>query len=468
MRRVSAHLAVASILPLAIGSAYAADPSTSAKASIPQQDVTADAWKTWVLSSGKEMRLPPPPDAAASASELEEVRNLLAKVDPAMREKIEQWDFWSPSHRWNEMMVDLNTATPLAGSGINRAFTMLNVALHDAMIAAWDSKYAYQRQRPAQVDPSLKTAVPSPSNPSYPCEHSVAAGVASAVIAHLYPSAAEKVNATAEEAMRSRIQAGVSFPSDTKVGFDLGKQVAGRVIEYMKLSGEKPTASIPSGLGIWKGPNNPQGLEDVAWKPFVLTSPNQFRPPPPPAHDSPERAAELAEVKNFKRTPFTNNKAFYWQYGQNGGPGLVYTYVAEIGKRLAEEGAHVSPPRAARAYALTYVAHYEGWIASQDAKFHYWTARPNQFDPGITTVINTPVFPTYPSNAATLGEAPAVVLSYLFPREKQRYEGWSKEWSESRFWAGIHFRSDLTSGTQIGRKVGESVVARAQADGSDK
>jgi membrane-associated phospholipid phosphatase len=137
----------------------------------------------------------------------------------------------------------------------------------------------------------------------------------------------------------------------------------------------------------------------------------------------------------------------------------------EVSRRLLESGP-VSAPRAARAYALVNVAHYEGWIASQDAKFHYWVARPNQFDSTVTTVIPTPPFPTYPSNAATLVRAPTVVLAYLFPRERDRYEAWVKEFGESRLWAGIHFRSDITSGWEIGRQVGDAVVARAKADGS--
>jgi len=342
---------------------------------------------------------------------------------------------------------------------------MLNVAINDAMVSAWDSKYAYNRARPGDLDARFASAIPASRSPSYPCEYSVAAGAAAAVIAHIYPAEAQRVSSAAEEAARSRVMAGAAFPSDAKAGLELGRAVAARVIARMKVDGSRWAGTVPAGPGLWKG-TNPVGVNEVSWPLFVMSSSSQFRPPPPPAHDSAQRAAELAETKDFKRTPFTNSKVFYWQFGQLGLPGVTFRLSEEVGRRLAEDGSHAHAPRAARAYALVHVAQYEGWIASQDAKFHYWTARPNHFDPTVTTVIPTPPFPTYPSNAATLVNAPAVVLSYLFPQERGRYEGWVREFGESRLWAGIHFRSDLQSGWEIGRQVGEAVVARARGDGS--
>jgi membrane-associated phospholipid phosphatase len=446
--------------------ANAADVPIPPTQSVHSQDRAAGGWKTWVLSSGSEMRLPAPPDSDATARELEDLRKLSATVTPDLLDKIKYWDFRSPPHAWNDLMIEFIAASPLAPGYGPRAFAMLNVALHDAMIAAWDSKYAYNRPRPAEVDPSIGTLLPARAYPSYPCEHSVAAGAAAAVLLHIYPKEAERIKAAAEEARMSPVTAGSVFPSDSRMGFELGRNVAVKVIEHMRLKDPQPAGPSPQGPGIWKGISNPPGLNDMHWKRFVLDSPDQFRPGSPPAHDSQERAAELAEVRNFKRTPFTNSKVFYWQYGQRGGPAFAFGVVDEVGKQLAVNGAHASPPKAARAYALATVAQYEGWIASQDAKFHYWAARPNQIDPTVTTVIDTPPFPSYPSNNATIVNAPAVVLSYLFPREKHRYEAMAHEAGESRLWAGIHFRSDITTGNLIGQKVGEAVIARARSDGS--
>jgi PAP2 superfamily len=428
----------------------------------------AGTWKPWVLKSGSELRLRPPPDAQATASEMQEVRALAGRRDSAALERIYYWDFSSPVYRWNEMLTD--TAAPQnfgAGGGLGiRAFAMLNVAIHDALIAAWDSKYAHNRRRPGEADPKLASALPAPRSPSYPCEYAVAAGAGSAVLAHLFPGEAKRFADAAEEAARSRVMAGVVYPSDTRAGLDLGKAVAARVIEYLKMDGKKWEGTVPVGPGLWVG-SNPGGVDDVGWKLFVLSSASQFRPGPPPAPDSPERAAEIAEVKNFKRTPITNSKVFYWQFGQYGGPGVLHRLSDEVGRRLAEFGLDRNAPRAARAYALVHVAHYDGWIASQDAKFHYWTARPNQFDPTITTVVPNPNFPTYVSNAATLGTAPTTVLSHIFPREAARYRSLAQEFGESRLWAGIHFRSDIEAGFAIGRNVGQKVIERAKADGTE-
>jgi membrane-associated phospholipid phosphatase len=427
-------------------------------------DAGAGAWRTWVLSSAKDATVPPPPDGQATAAELRALRTAAGQRDAAAQQRIRYWDFWSPPHLWNEILTDISAASPIPGGSGIRAFAMMNVAMHDALIAAWSAKYAHNRPRPGAIDVHL-AVVDVPRSPSYPCEHSVAAGAASAVIAHIYPKQAERVSAAAEEAARSRVQAGAAFPSDTRAGLDLGRAVAARVIEFMKIEPGAPTVVVPTGAGLWKG-TNPVGVNEVTWRRFVLTSPGQFRPAPPPGPDSAQRAAELAEVKSFKRTPFTNSKVAYWQFGQQGQPGLTFRLSEEVGRRLAEDGAHPSAPRAARAYALVHVAHYEGWIASQDAKFHYWTERPNQADPTITTVVPTPPFPTYPSNAATLATAPTVVLKYLFPRESARYDAWAREFGESRLWAGIHFRSDLDAGWEIGRRVGDAVVERARRDGA--
>jgi hypothetical protein len=445
------------VVVTAVAGLIASTASVSGQAA---NGATANGWRPWVLGSVSEVQIAPPAD---TATDLQQLQSLVSQRDPAALERIRYWDFRSPSHRWNEILTDISVASPLGTGQASRAFAMMHVAIDDALAAAWDAKYTVNRKRPGEVDSTLAVAVAVAPVPSYPCEVSVVAGAAAAIIAHIYPKEAQRVAAAAEEASRSRVQAGAAFPSDAQAGLELGRKVAERVIAFGKISDTKWSGNLPTGPGLWKG-ENPGGVNDVEWKTFALTSPSQFRPGPPPAPDSAKRQDELAEVKALKRTPPMIAKANYWQFGQQGQPGLIFRLGEEVGLRLAEAGHDANTRRAARAYALVYVAHYDGWVASQDAKFHYWTARPNQFDPTVTTIFPTPNFPTYPSNAATLGMGPAVVMSYLFPREAPRYAEWAREWGESRLWAGIHFRSDIDAGWEIGRRVGETVVQRAQRD----
>src|SRR5207247_4517830 len=169
--------------------------------------------------------------AQATATYLQDLRTLAEQRDAATLERIRYWDFWSPAHRWNELLTDTRVAQNLFSPHGLRAFAMLNVAIYDALIAAWDSKYAYNRRRPGEAAPRLATALPTPRSPSYPCEHSVAAGAGSAVLGHLFPKEAQRFTEAAEEESRSRVLAGVVYPSDARAGLELGQAVAARVIE---------------------------------------------------------------------------------------------------------------------------------------------------------------------------------------------------------------------------------------------
>src|SRR3982751_694262 len=105
---------------------------------------------------------------------------MVAKRDDAALQQIAYWNAGPPSYRWNEIGVNafVSNALPLT----SRDWALLNVAIYDATIAAWDSKYAHNRLRPSVVDPTLTTVIPNPSSPSYPSEFAVTAGAASAVL----------------------------------------------------------------------------------------------------------------------------------------------------------------------------------------------------------------------------------------------------------------------------------------------
>ena len=213
-----------------------------------------------------------------------------------------------------ELALDRIIRGPLKGLNAARHVALVNVAIYDATIAAWDSKYVYRRPRPGSGDPSFTTAVAPSPTPSYPDEHAVTAAAAAGVISYLFPQDAGRFRSLAAEAAQSRVIAGVAYPSDAEAGLKLGQAVAERVIARAKADGfdRKWTGSVPSGPGRWNGTNPLMPLAGT-WKTWVLAPADRFRPGPPPAYNSAQEQAELAEIKIFPRTFDSNASAFFAQ-----------------------------------------------------------------------------------------------------------------------------------------------------------
>lgn len=417
-------------------------------------------WKTWVITPGKEFRLPAPPDKTASQTEVQQLEALAKTRDAAALERIRYWDSGSPNYRWNELAVQQALKNGMGANRAARMLSLVHVAIFDAMVVAWDNKYQHFRPRPSQLQRSFKTALPNPSSPAYPSEHAVAAGAASAVLAALFPNDAAVFQAKAEEAGRSRLLAGTDYPSDVTAGLELGRKVAAKVLERAKADGSdaKWNGSVPTEKGKWTGSNPVEPLGGT-WRTWALGAGNQFRPGPPPAFDSAQMGKELLEIKEFKRTNLTNITASYWEY--YGGRAYFDLYTQLLGQKLFEYHLDRSPPRAAQAYATQAVAFHDLFVAAWDTKYTYWQIRPFQLDPGVTPVFTTPNHPSYPAAHATIAGAMETVMGALFPADAAFFGKQADDESWSRLWAGIHFRSDIEAGRALGRKVGNVVLERA-------
>src|SRR5262249_1490553 len=152
-----------------------------------------------------------------------------AKRDATALDRISYWDAGSPGYRWHELATQKTVRDGVAIPAY-RVLALMNVAIYDATVAAWDAKYAFKRPRPAAADPTRAPAIPTPARPSCPCEHAVAAGAASTVLGYLFPDDAASLTELATEAADSRVAAGVAFPSDTAAGLELGRRVGERVV----------------------------------------------------------------------------------------------------------------------------------------------------------------------------------------------------------------------------------------------
>jgi membrane-associated phospholipid phosphatase len=426
----------------------------------------AGTWKTWVIDSGTQFRAPPPPDRTATEKELVELARIAATRDGAALDRVAYWDTGSPSYRWSEIAVAEHLRIGTVWQIAARNLALMHIAIYDAMVAAWDSKYAYKRSRPSAVNADLTTVLVNPPSPSYPAEHAVAAGAASEVLAYIFPERSEFFRKLADEAARSRLIAGVNYESDVAAGMALGRQVAVLVIARGKSDGTdaKWTGSVPTGPGKWTG-TNPILPMAGTWKPWVLSSPGEFRPGPPITYDSPEKAAELAEIKSFPRTPQTNNEALFWEAAVGGLRAYQY-WNDQLSRKTLEYRLDNNPPRAARAFMLPFVTLYDIGIACWEAKYTYWAIRPFQLDPDVKPVFATPNHPSYPAAHACASISATRMLGYLFPRDADAFAALGERAAESRIWAGIHYRSDIVAGRQLAIAVVDKVIKRATQDGA--
>jgi len=427
---------------------------------------TAGQWRTWTISSGKDYRVPPPPDPNETRAELRAMADLIGQNTEDTAAQIAYWDAGSPAYRWMDLISNRLLAGTASTAFPHRVYTYVSMAMYDATIAAWESKYFYNRARPSELDHNLPTAVDVPDSPSYPSEHAAAAAAAAAVLAYFFPSEGQGFLDMAHQAAWSRVQAGVQFPSDVDAGAALGQKVAEQVIARAKADGadSTQTAVVPTGACNWKG-SNPANFTAQFFKPLLMTSAAQFHAPAPPDCTSQQIKDETAVVKNTPRSPSafaTNYKAFYWQ-SPEGLNTWVYRY---MDKWMAEDRLDKNPPRAARAYALVSAVQFDAFIASHESKYSYWYIRPSQLDPTIVPLFPNPNHPSYPSNHAAFSTARSEILAYLFPTRAAAARALGKESGDSRLYAGIHYPMDIAAGSTLGRSVAGLFIDWGNSDGS--
>jgi len=426
-----------------------------------QIEPSASKWKTWVVPDVTQIRLPAPPDAAASAVEIQTIKALMSESNADTRAQVAYWDSGSPGYRWmqlaSQQMLSQNVAAPL----FTRGMALVSVAIYDATIAAWDLKYAWNRSSPSALDASSQPLTATTGVPGYPSEHAVAAGAASVVLAYLFPAMGETYTDLAEEAARSRVFAGVSFPSDVAAGLQLGRQVGKMVVAYATTDGATTsfTGSFPSSPGVW-GSSTPVTPLAGTWKPWVLSSADQFRLPAPPAAGSQEFQQQVANVKNLAKTNTTNHSAWFWQ------PSFITPWLDAVNLAIFQYHLDRNAPRAARVYALEAVAQHDATLACWDTKFAYLELRPPMADATITPAFALPQHPGFPSGHACASGAASAVLSALFPNDASSYAAMAQDAGNSTFYAAIHTMFDVAQGLALGGQTGQQVVHRAETDGA--
>ena len=440
--------------------------SMTAGTLMAQVEPGAGKWKTWVIPSGDALRLAAPPDSQVTARELQWVKDCISQRDQATLAKIDYWDAGSPGYRWMQLAQQLVVSEGLPTPLQTRALALVAAAISDAMVAAWDSKYAYNRSHPSQLDSTIAPVVAVPQSPSYPSEHAAAAGAG-----HPDPNHSGRRrrggDAGCRREPRSRLRhrgrgrAG-ALPGEDFSGLDLGESVGKAVIGFAQNdgSGQPFNGSYPPTPGVWSS-STPVSPLAGSWKPWVLTSAQDFRLPPPPIFGSDAANQRYAAVKNVTHTNAVNHLAWFWQ------PGFFQPWLQQVDLEIFQNHLDTNAPRAARAYSYETIAQHDATLACWDTKYTYLELRPSQADPTIPTLFANPQHPGYPSGHACASGASAAVMSTLFPNDALLFTSMANDAGTSTVDAGIHTQLDVSEGLTLGTQVGQKIAARALADGAN-
>jgi hypothetical protein len=217
--------------------------------------------KPFVIESPAAFRPAGPPaiDSERYVRAMDEVRRLGA-IDS--RERSEEQTltarFWAdfshtstPPGHWNEIARDVTRRRDLDLPAAARLFALLNVALADTAIAAFDCKYHYNHWRPVSAmahaskpsGPAWQPLLRTPPHPEYISGHSAFSGAAAEILKGFFGNddclftvtsidvpgvtrSYTSFDACAHEIGMSRIYGGIHFRYSNEDGLALGRRVA--------------------------------------------------------------------------------------------------------------------------------------------------------------------------------------------------------------------------------------------------
>ena len=183
--------------------------------------------RPFFLLSGSELRLPAPP-AFGSAEFLSALSEVRAFSDSRTVAQVAVTQSWVPFSGvvLNGVAADLIDKYRRPELEAARIIAYANTAAFDAIIACFDTKFAYWFIRPTQADPGITLAVGLPNHPSFPSAHSCETGAFEGVLADAFPAERAFLNDVAQEASLSRVIGGLHYRFDGDGGLAIGHSAA--------------------------------------------------------------------------------------------------------------------------------------------------------------------------------------------------------------------------------------------------
>lgn len=277
-------------------------------------------------------------------------------------------------------------------------------------------------------------------------------------------------------------------PSVVAASALFGKNVADAVYAWAQTDGHQHASdpyTIPVGPGLWV-PTSAAGPSTPYWgnnRPVITSSIVNTQPAAPISYstevNSPfyNMVAEVYEASQ-NLTPDQKAMAMFWRDV----PGVTSPgHWLNILRQTVLQ-TNTSLAKAALAYALTGAAIHDGLISCWKTKYHFSLVRPVTYirdvmgHTGWDTYLSTPPHPEYSSAHAVLSTAAAEVFEKLFgnigsftdhtfdymglaSRTYSSFAAIGREASESRFYAGIHYRPSIEAGILQGKKVAGNILS---------
>jgi PAP2 superfamily len=369
---------------------------------------------------------------------------------------------------WNMTAFRASQAAGQPNPRLSCNMAMVHAAIYDAINAIDRRHAAYAVDLQAKPGAAIDAA---------------AAAAAYGVLTKLYWSQ----TAAFDVALEASLAALSDGPARVD-GMAVGQEVAEKLMALRKddRSNATVTYTPKSGPGVYQ--LTPPAFAPVVlphWDgvtPFLLKSGDQFQPAGPPALNSAEFAKDLNEVKTLgaknssTRTPDQTDAARFWTVS-----GVVTDN--EVARQLSTHNG-LSLVENARLFALLNMAGADAYIACWQAKYRYNYWRPVTAirnadsasnsgitpDPAWEPLLPTPAHPEYPSGHACFAGATERVLQEFFgdkasfsltdPAVKmtRNYHSLSqmgKELEDARVWGGIHYRTAVTHGSELGHHVAD-------------
>jgi membrane-associated phospholipid phosphatase len=219
--------------------------------------------RPFALADAQACPAPPPPayseqGGSAFQRETEEVHRISQAATQEQRQVSLYWaddplKTPTPAGHWTFIATDQLKASKASLARSAQVYARLHLAMADAFIATWKTKYTVNLLRPVtavqlMIDSQwVPTLMHTPPFPEYPSGHSVLSAAAAGVLEHEFgertrftdnthndrgwgPRSFASFRAAADEAAVSRLYAGIHFRSGVEGGKVQGRCVSARVL----------------------------------------------------------------------------------------------------------------------------------------------------------------------------------------------------------------------------------------------